>query len=137
MKKKRKTLTNQQILDKGVRHLRKQGVRALDSSVRNHPNPKCVYRTYDGLRCGVGGLIPKKLYDPSIEGARVSDLLEPLNERTALLKKILDKIGVSRRSWPLLSSLQSLHDTYHPNKWEERFQEIAELYDLKLKPKRS
>jgi len=104
-----KVLTLQEIFDKAAIHLLTQGKPAVTPD-RN----KCKYRTDEGLKCAVGGLIPDDLYDSRIEGAAVVDcyMADPL-PRDNILREILTKIGIQGKGFTLLKNLQSIHDTIH------------------------
>lgn len=99
------TMKNQQIFDKVCNHLIKQGRIAS-----MHGN--CKYRTNTGLKCALGCLIPKKKYDTKIEGFTLqseecSQSLLPGHQK---LVEILKSENISTRSFPLLKSLQDVHD---------------------------
>ena len=110
-----KYLTNQEIFDKVLTHLVKQGRPA-----RNEDG--CVYRTVtpkgEVLKCAVGCLIPDEAYDKKIEGKRVYALLR---EHTAVTLSAM----LSMQSQGLLESLQEAHDS-----WKGETDEL--LRDMKL-----
>lgn len=54
-------MTNQELFDKVVRAIVKQGRGSINSE------GLCVYRGPDGLKCAVGHIIPDELYSPLIE----------------------------------------------------------------------
>jgi hypothetical protein len=58
-------LTRQQMFDAVIVGLMKQGKPAM-------ADRGCSYRTPNGLRCGIGMLIPDKEYDEEMEGDIVS-----------------------------------------------------------------
>ena len=59
-------ITNQEAFDKSLKHLRVQGVRAVDS------RESCMYRI-DGLKCAIGALIPDEKYDHDFEHMGASE----------------------------------------------------------------
>jgi len=81
-------MTEQEIFDAVVRHLKKQGRRALNKD-------QCVYRGSNGLKCAVGCLISDAEYTPSMEGHTVDAITLP------------ERLRVHRR---LLCHLQEDHD---------------------------
>lgn len=140
-------MTKQEIFEKVVIHLRNQGRRATGKS---HPMAasKCKYRTSDGLKCGIGCLIPDELYDPSFEGKSV----------TCVARRLHAKFGVDRFSlYPndfvtdgfctpaadgilastgapcmYLEDLQGIHDSWDetPTDLEERVSEFASTWGV-------
>lgn len=88
--------TKQEIFDTVVRNLHAQGRPAVNS--KGH----CEYRTADGCKCAVGGLIPDDKYGRSLEGCVVTSpyVLAALPE-------------AMRHHVDLLSDLQAAHD----NRW--------------------
>jgi hypothetical protein len=89
----------QEIFDKVVEHLAKQGRHSLS---RNKLH--CLYRGPDGLMCAVGCLIPDEMYDPTIESQTISDIiLAPSSLRTHLPSYFNGNII-------LLGDLQIAHD---------------------------
>lgn len=106
--------TLQETFDKVVKHLRQQGIKATNSL------GICLYRTKDGLMCGVGCLIEDEEYDPLMEGS----LPSVVAEKSQLFKKDYGD------HLEFLQILQSVHDDTAVDKWEERLQEIATEYGL-------
>jgi hypothetical protein len=84
-------MTNQQVFNKVIRHLRRQGKAAVVDGV-------CAYRASDGSKCAVGCLIPDELYHPYMEGVQADKEEMP---------KFLRLLGVDVR---LAKRLQCLHD---------------------------
>lgn len=54
-------MTNQELFDKCLTHLRQQGQRSVNES------GECMYRAPDGGMCAIGALIPDEKYDPNFE----------------------------------------------------------------------
>ncbi len=113
-----KELTEQEIFDKVVGHLFKQGKRATrwtwcrkyDASTHSgwsdaqDYTETCAYRSDEGLKCAIGILIPDGLYDKKMEGIRVAMMIEDY-ELPAYFKN----------NAALLDSLQQAHD--NPDNW--------------------
>ena len=114
-------MNNQQAFNKMVRHLRKQNKRSA-----NKDAGICRYRTYDGLRCAVGALIPNRLYDSHIEYQTIEYAMKThptLGEYLA---------GVSLN---LMQHMQAIHDDEPVGKWEQCFEEAAKKFSLTLPKK--
>jgi hypothetical protein len=107
-------MSNQEAFETMVQHLRKQGRR----SVLDDVSQACVYRSPDGLKCAIGALIPYSEYKAEFEGKPVTALFD------YGLFESLDAL--------LLINMQNVHDFTPVDKWEERFQDLAEEYDLTL-----
>ena len=117
--------TKQETFDTVVAHLRKQGAKATLPPSDDHDDCEeleCAYRSIDGKRCAVGCLIPDERYQPKYEGmsADHSDVTE-----------ILLELGHDVR---LCSDLQSVHDSYDVDEWEENFRLKANMHALTYTP---
>lgn len=102
-----------------VQHLRKQGVRSTKpGGPRSTKDYLCCYRA-GKLKCAVGALIPDEQYHPGMEGmpARLVQINWPV------LKGL---------SPGLLDSMQIVHDTVDPEKWENQFAFMAQAYELEV-----
>lgn len=115
-------MTPQEIFDRVVTHLRKQGKKAVIEN--EFGDISCLYRTPDGLKCAVGCLIEDDEYDPSFEGKPIGIVCE-IN---AIISKKLCK------HLCLVCSLQFTHDLCVIHDWESRFQFIANNYQLVYTP---
>ena len=106
----------QTVFNRVVKHLLTQKKRAMDK----HKN--CAYLTEDGLKCAVGCLIPKKLYDEDMEGETVESLY-------CRFPDVANKIG----NMHLLSQLQDIHDniTLPPSRWPQKLRALAKKEGLK------
>jgi hypothetical protein len=94
-------MSAQEIFDKVVEHLAKQGKRAR---IAVSPGDfRCKYRTPDGLKCAVGVLIPDELYDPEMDSGIV-DILYILKQGK------FPQLNLLIRHMYLLAALQSIHD---------------------------
>ncbi len=123
-------MNHQEIFDKVVTHARKQNAKAiLGVGVLD-----CRYRMDDGKQCFFGCLIPDNLYDPKMEGKGIRR--EMGDNNLILFGKVLDFLEVDRESDDIrfLSRLQGIHDHCEPEKWEERFQDVAKEFALEYSP---
>ena len=90
----------QEIFDKVMGHLRKQGERSINN------NDACLYRGPGSLQCAIGCLIPDELYSSQMERLSLS-----------IVHGILSRAGIFEKSaFPLLRDLLTLHDHYYPRK---------------------
>ena len=64
---------------------------------------QCAYRGDDGRKCAIGVAIPDSVYDPSVEGWGIPDVIY-----------IIDVIGVTKKE---LSKCQYAHDTLSITGW--------------------
>lgn len=112
-----KPFTAQQIFNRVVKHLRKQGHKALG------PDGLCVYLASNGDKCAAGCLISKKEYSRSMEHKVFSYALS-LFGPSSLKQKVKGQLN-------LIASLQNVHDTHHPDDWEKELQKVALMYKVK------
>jgi hypothetical protein len=117
----------QKMFNRVVRHVRKQRAAAISEDGR------CCYRTPEGLRCGIGGIIPNKLYKKTMEGL-VADFA--LTENPKLRLHFQKLYGVNEKWKELMNDLQFAHD-HHLVKngmggFEEKIAFLARKYDLKV-----
>lgn len=121
-------MTNQEIFDKVLTHLRVQGRASVEEGVG------CMYRGPGGTSCAVGCLIPNYLYDPVIEGlsADCSRTSKALGVSIASRDKflaIMDGLGFNDNQRSFLQRLQGAHDLKLAERgieaWEEKMAEIA------------
>lgn len=130
-------LNAQQVFDKVLTHLRKQGHAAVSGSA-------CVYRAFNGDMCAFGCLIPDELYAPVMEGISASVLLDQTEWNSAESARYRDTLpghdarlrALFSANVPiaLISELQCAHDgalkNYGMSRWEKDIREIAERYAL-------
>jgi len=93
-------MTNQELFDRVVSHLRIQGTPATDE------HGACMYRTEDGLRCAIGCLIPDDRYDPRWEGKASRSVVRGWDQ------EILSAAGIESQQRELAYALQTAHDTW-------------------------
>jgi len=89
-------MTRQELFDSVVKHCNNQGVRSISRDV-------CRYRSPGGLSCGIGGLMPDKVYRKNLEGHPAPSLPVP----------VLEACGFDMgrdREWVFANDLQGLHD---------------------------
>ena len=111
-------MDSQEIFDKVVDHLRKQGHRSVDEY------GSCMYRAPNGDMCAVGCLIPDNLYRPVIEGIEAGP--------EGLMGDILRTIGIT--DYNLVKSLQVLHDCnleFTGENFESKVSRIADNFGLR------
>lgn len=73
--KGKNVVNKQEVFDTVVRHLGKQGERAVAYDAYDEGS-RCVYRASDGKKCAVGCLIPDEMYKPEMEGGSIRYLLD-------------------------------------------------------------
>jgi len=115
-------LTNQEIFDKAVGGLLKQGKAARKENEKGVN--RCVYRTDDGLKCAVGQIIPDNLYQSGMEDLSVDVLFQIFSDE-------MSAIGLDMATQGhLLNDLQCVHDTSGPVYWAENFRQVAKDFNL-------
>jgi hypothetical protein len=119
------TMTNQEIFNKVLTHLRTQGSQAK-MFPEGSPNPNsCAYRGHNGTMCAVGCLIEDKEYEEDFEFLNISGVI------TMRKFKNFNKSNLG-----LLNALQKVHDSYCKSDGDfldfvnERFKRIAEEFKL-------
>lgn len=113
-------MTNQEIFDKVVAHLRKQNARSVWRL-------KCLYRGPNGLKCAVGCLINDDAYSRDLETRSVYDI----EVQSALLAS---GVPNDETTIDMLLSLQSMHDNQNLTEWESDFKRIADHHNLTYSP---
>lgn len=113
-------MTNQEIFDKVLAHLRQQGEAAKSGG-------NCAYRSSNGNMCAIGCLMPDEVYRPEYEGAEV----------TILPHDVLLACGIDPydgEQMRLCDFLQDAHDHelyyYGLSEWERRMWIIADDFGL-------
>ena len=120
-------LTDQEIFDKVLVHLREQGKRATLEKAG------CAYRGDKGAMCAIGCLIPDHLYDPRIENRTIDSI--NIESGLDVFHDILFRAGLhgDAKRYLLLSHLQHAHDFalgHSLDVWELEMQRIADQYSL-------
>lgn len=123
-------MTNQEIFDKVLTHLRTQGTAAVTGF-------ECTYRAQkdDGVHmCAVGCLIKDEFYDPVFEGEGATDP----RVATAVSMSLGIQGSLDKTTMNLLHDLQGAHDLELDNfglpSWERQMQSIAKGYELNYTP---
>lgn len=102
-------MNQQEIFDKVVHHLHKQGKPALlfTNSAEGH----CAYRGDDGSTCAVGCLIADEFYEPIFEGGGAG--------RADIQRAVEASLGrqLTYLDMKLLGALQSAHDLHLRHGW--------------------
>lgn len=154
-------LTNQQAFDKALFGIRAQGYKASVGVRKDLPKLKgpCLYRGLDGLKCGVGHMIPDEIFNPIFdkgpEGGDGSGIITLLD---APYRDYYDSCDNDQDFLPLahlfaecdrelLQSIQAAHDNWlaygedrlHTreqciDKWESRMEELAVRHGLVYTP---
>ena len=118
-------MTDQEVFDKVVTALRKQGRRS--SMMQPHPEygsqEICRYRGPRGVKCAAGHLIPDELYDEEMEGKDWNSIVENWPSIAAL-----------NLPTDLVSEFQYIHDHHSIGDWETFWGVLAEKYSLAYTP---
>ncbi len=109
-------MNKQEIFNTVCEHLMKQKAKA------RAPQGGCNYLAADGKKCAVGCLIPKELYNESIEGV-FADFYE--------MEPLYKKLGIHLGNVQMLSALQFCHDSLDVSSWKQELKRIALRYHLK------
>lgn len=110
-------MTEQEIFNTVVRHLRKQGAPAQSGF-----EGTCMYRAPGGLKCAAGCLIPDEDYDPKFEG---NSVFGP-NVNPYFSKRF------SNNQISLIRELQEIHDDRDIQNWEFDFKRLAKRWKLEV-----
>lgn len=109
----------QDIFNVVYKHLLKQNKQSMLDEMT------CAYRSPNGLSCAIGCLITDDEYISNIEGKSVLQLVEMQQLPIRLVPHAI-----------LLTELQTLHDVFNPNEWEDQLAIFAEChsFDIPGKP---
>jgi hypothetical protein len=113
-----KPITPQEFFDKIVRHLLKQGKKALHERTRKI-STVCAYLAADGCRCAAGCHIPRRDYRKAMEGKNVIALLI---ENPKLKPRFPDLF--------LATELQQVHDLNEPETWRDKLLAVGKHHGL-------
>lgn len=86
----------------------------------------CAYRGEDNTKCAIGFLIPDTKYKPNFE-VGIEDLMEDYSWAAVFDLPIPEKID---EMLDFLGDLQKIHDQFDPARWQEKFIELAQNYNL-------
>jgi len=113
-------MNRQEVFDRVVGHLRKQGVKSKRGT-------ECSYRGPGGLKCAIGCLIDDACYTIRMEGKIVLD-----RSVRASLKS--SGVVANKSDMDLLHRLQMVHDHLCVVDWEEGLCDLANEFKLKYAP---
>jgi len=114
-------MTPQEIFDYVACHLANQGRKSEDQR-------GCCYRTDQGDACAVGCLIPDRAYDAAIEGRSLYKLLDRRKKSLPYnWTEWLEENPWFEKNYPLLFSLQNLHDSTDWFVSQELFESLFRL----------
>lgn len=116
--------TPQELFDHTVRHLAKQGRRAVGNM------GLCALRSSDGKHsCAIGCHIPYELYKPEMEGQ-----LGALNSEDCDPDqwKVLSAAGIGEDSVGLMMDLQRTHDGCDLRHWHCSLRTVGHLHGLAM-----
>lgn len=85
---------------------------------------RCVYKTEDGRKCFIGGIIPKGKYKPEFD------------DMDTLSQDVFNKIGIDGSLHDLARRLQNVHDRFCLGDWGQELEIIANNFGLKFNVKR-
>lgn len=117
-------MEKQEIFDRAVSHMRRQGRRAKLAS------GNCAYRGIDGTKCAVGALIPDELYCPDMEGKCAMILVDGFPD---VRKAIFGSEDFDAGKTQLLTDLQGVHDSLldtSPSLFAKSLERIAKALNL-------
>ena len=121
-------MTRQEAYDKMKAHLLSQMKRST-GEMGEASAYSCAYRGKNGLKCAIGALIPDELYDITMEGKVIEDLLDP-SENPVFAQKLQEHLGEVADSPNFLQSFQTIHDVFSPERWEDGLKKCAKRYGL-------
>ena len=106
-------MTNQEVFNKVVIHLRKQGCRSRDGGL-------CRYRDAWGHKCAAGIFIPDDVYDVDMENKPWGDIIARWPR--------LHMLDIDTN---LIMLLQKVHDAFPVEEWETVLEMAREVHNLK------
>jgi hypothetical protein len=107
-------MTDQEMFDTILTHLRQQGLKSVGSSTEG---PTCRYRTKDGRKCAVGCMIPDDKYSREIEGHYPSEV-----------NRVLDMGWTRDQERFLLVAQSRLHDALDRHNFPAQLEKAAEQF---------
>lgn len=125
-------LTKQEVFDKVVIGLRKQGCRSYLSD-----EDTCAYRGVDGRKCAAGILILDEFYSSDLEGETIPTIWPRLSiykDHRYKIGQALISSGVNPAHFLFIRSLQQIHDEERPGHWEQRWSALAFDEGVKYTP---
>lgn len=116
------SMTQQEIFDKVAKHLLTQKGKAMDAP----EGGACQYRGLNNTACAVGCLIPDEVYSPRLEGTDLGGLIQ----RATIWNITLPAEITDKANYPLLRSLQVVHDMRDPETWSTELLRTADIFQL-------
>jgi hypothetical protein len=130
-------MTEQEVYDTIMAHLRRQGSRSMlsEAQVNNpsfpsfysDPESTCAYRSPDGKKCAAGVMITDEEYSSRMEGINIAGVLGREDCPASLKERITPHFN-------LISDLQFIHDKVDVVDWEYEFRKLATRYHLNYIP---
>lgn len=119
-------MNKQKVYDDVCAHLIAQNSRSLDE------NHFCVYRSAEGKKCAVGGIMPDHIYNSNMESKTVfSHRLIPLLDYLDC-EYSKNEDNVSGADVAFLSGLQSIHDECEPCQWKDSLKDFGRFNKLEI-----
>jgi hypothetical protein len=110
-------MNKQEIFNKVASHLLKQNAKS-EIFKESLNKTVCAYRGENGLKCGIGILIPDEKYNPSLECNTVNN--------TNVLEALEDGIDIYEEEMPtFLCRLQDIHDYNDTKNWKSSLKYFA------------
>lgn len=112
--------TEQEVFDQIAKHLLTQMKKSQEiySKEYDGPEPNCLYRSPDGLKCAAGCLIGDDEYFPEFEYRTWEHLCKCEHEQFPLIHM------------ELISELQDIHDDFEVIDWKGKLIELTNKFDL-------
>ncbi len=115
-----KTLSKQEIFNIVYKHLLTQNEKSV---IYEYGNPRCLYRSPNGLMCAAGVLIKDEHYHPKLENhGSMHDLVEGS----------LRASGMDLKDSFFVSHLQRIHDDHNVSTWKECLEDLAAGHNLTI-----
>lgn len=112
-------MTHQSLFTTVATHLLVQNAKSMDPL---EPE-SCAYRGANGLKCGIGILIPDDKYSEDFEHRAPGT-------STTIGLQIADAAGIPRDLIEHARTLQRIHDIEHVTEWKNKLQSYAERHEL-------
>jgi hypothetical protein len=113
-------------MKQSMTHVNRTAMGGSDDGSKTIPILTCAYRGDDGTKCAVGSLIPDELYSRSLEGMCIS---------SADVRTVLARVGIVHHDqlW-LVGMLQTVHDSWAPERWRDELRIVALRTRLTFNP---
>lgn len=118
----------QEIFTKAVNGLRKQAAKSF--RITHSRGEECAYRGEEGRKCAIGHVLPDEKYCPEMEGLPVTELRNDFEVDSIIMPSDLSESdGIA-----FLIRLQSIHDSYLPSAWENKFKDLTLDFPILVLP---